>query len=99
MSAPRWLCVGVATAVCAIAARASAQSLSARVDGVRQGVVSFRFPSRPDVCGDGDGSWASGRTVRGSRDERGCVVGPVTVSLGRDDGQTVSVRTCVACTS
>ena len=101
MSARRVLCV-LAAATCASAASLSAQSLSAqslaaRVDGARQGVVSFRFPSRPDVCGDGDGSWSSGQVMHTSYGRRACVNGPVTVSLGRDDGQTVSVRTCVAC--
>jgi hypothetical protein len=100
MSAPRWLWIGLSAVACAIATRLSAQSLSARIDAVKQGVVTFRFAARPGICGDGDGSWSSGDGMHGWRAghaSRGCVVGPVAVSLGRDDGQTVSIRTCVAC--
>jgi hypothetical protein len=69
---------------------------------VRDGTVQMTFPARPGVCGDGRGGvWMQDRN--GSQtftmDGRNfvCVVGPVRVTLGRADGQTVSIRECVAC--
>jgi hypothetical protein len=73
----------------------SAQSLAARVDAVQNGTVLLTFRARPDVCGDGNGG---GMWTRGDRYVRGswvCVNGPVRVSIGRSDKQTVSVRTHV----
>lgn len=78
------------------AARVSAQSLADRIAAVHDGVVHMSFASRPDVCSDGRGSiW----TTRGSYigdGNRVCVHGPVHVTLGRADNQTISVRTRVA---
>ena len=69
-------------------------SLASRVSAVRDGTVEFSFASRPDVCGDGRGSiWTTGNGYRGY----GCIHGPVIVTIGRADNQTVSVRSCVAC--
>lgn len=47
------------------------------------------FESRPDVCTDGNGSsWTSGH----GNSWRPCIHAPVRVTLGRTDGQTISVR-------
>lgn len=78
---------------------ARAQTLASGIDAVRDGTVRFAFAARPDVCSDGRGSlWVNDR---GSSVRSGpgyvCMHGPVRVTLGRDAGQTVSVRTCVAC--
>lgn len=85
----------------ASAASASAQTIASRVNAVRDGTVQMTFPSRPGVCGDGEGSvWIQDgdRTMSwGRRDGSMCIVGPVRVSIGRADGQTVSIRKCVAC--
>lgn len=84
-------------AVCVAAAPLlGAQSVASRVDAVRDGMVRLVFPSRPDVCGDGRGSvWT---TTSGSyRSGFICIHGPVEVTIGRADNQTVSVRSCVAC--
>jgi hypothetical protein len=71
-----------------------ASSLAGRVSAVRDGTVEFTFASRPDVCGDGRGStWTSGNGYR----DYNCIHGPVIVTLGRADNQTVSVRSCIAC--
>jgi hypothetical protein len=77
----------------------AAQTLGSRVAAVRDGTVQLAFPARPGVCGDGHGSVF---TMRG--DDRwygntrsACVTGPVRVSIGKADGQIVSVRSCVAC--
>jgi HEAT repeat protein len=72
----------------------SSASLASRVSAVRDGTVEFTFPSRPDVCGDGRGSiWTNDNGYRGYI----CIHGPVRVTMGRADNQTVSVRSCVAC--
>jgi hypothetical protein len=82
----------LAAAASMAAAPGSAQSLADRIAAVRDGVVRMSFASRPDVCSDGNGStWTRGR-YDGYRD---CVHGPVRVTLGRADGQTISVRTRV----
>lgn len=89
-----------ALAVITVTASAAAQTIASRVDAVRDGTVQMTFPTRPNVCGDGRGGvWIQDGDrviVFGDRD-RQCVVGPVRVSIGRADGQTVSIRKCVAC--
>jgi len=87
-----------AVAVSVAAASIQGQSLAARVDAVRDGTVLMAFAARPGVCGDGHGStWT--RRVQSSDDSRSgqwaCSPGPVRVSLGRAERQTVSVRTRV----
>lgn len=78
-------------------APAGAQSLAARVDAIRDGTVLMHFAARPGVCGNGHGSvW----TRRSGYDYSNvgtwnCLAGPVEVSIGRADKQTVSVRTRV----
>lgn len=75
------------------------QSIASRVDMVRNGSVELVFASRPDVCGDGRGSvWTSGHGYRGSGDGI-CIHGPVRVTMMREDGRTINVRSCVACPS
>lgn len=71
---------------------AAAQSLAARIDAVRDGTVRLTYPARPGVCGDGGG----GVSVTGRHDVDGwtrrCENGPVRVAIGRERGQSVSVR-------
>lgn len=89
-----------ALAVITAATGVAAQTIASRVDAVRDGTVQMTFPARPSVCGDGRGGvWIQDGDhviVFGDRD-RQCYVGPVRVSIGRADGQTVSIRKCVAC--
>lgn len=88
-----WL--GTLVAVAA-AHGAGAQTIAKRVDAVRDGTVELHFTARRGVCGDGRGSIWTDReryTSRGSP----CIEGPIRVRLGRADGSTVSVRTCIAC--
>jgi hypothetical protein len=81
----------LAAAALAVAAPGSAQSVGDRIAAVKNGVVRMSFASRPDVCTDGSGStWTSGRRDRGV-----CLHGPIRVTIGRDNGQTISVRTRV----
>jgi hypothetical protein len=71
------------------------QSLASRINAVRDGTVLMSFSSRPGVCGDGHGStWTRDVTMgRSTGDGRWvCMAGPVRVSIGRADGQVVSVR-------
>jgi hypothetical protein len=83
----------LAGAVALAAAPGSAQSLADRIAAVRNGVVRMSFASRPEVCSDGNGStWTRSSYNDGYR---ACVHGPVRVTLGRSDGQTISVRTRV----
>jgi hypothetical protein len=78
----------------AAAAQLPGQSVASRVNAVREGTVDFTFASRPEVCGDGHGStWTTDNGYRGYN----CMHGPVRVTIGRADNQTVSVRSCVAC--
>ena len=82
------------------ATRGAAQTIASRVDAVRDGTVQMTFPARPNVCGDGRGSvWIQDgdRTMTFGNRGYSCIVGPVRVTIGRADGQTVSVRKCVAC--
>jgi hypothetical protein len=78
-----------------------AQSLSSRIDAVRDGNVDFTFATRPGVCGDGRGSvWTNqGRTFDAGRDHYTCVAGPARVTISKSDAQVVTVRACVACAS
>ena len=79
-----------------VTARAStAQSIAARVNGVRDGTVRMSFPSRPGVCGDGTGSVWTRDTRYDVNGRRACIAGPIRVAVGRDNGVTVSVRTRV----
>src|SRR6185503_2890908 len=88
--------LGLLTAAASLAAAPLlGQSLASRVDAVREGTIEMTFASRPDVCGDGRGSiWT---TRGGGYNSYECVHGPVRVTIGRSDGQTVSIRSCVAC--
>ena len=79
--------------------RAGAQSIAQRVGAVRDGTVALHFATRRGVCGDGRGSvWTTDRGRDMGRSFT-CIEGPVRVRLGRADGQTVSIRTCIACRS
>lgn len=77
------------------AAPIAAQSLANRIAAVREGTIRLSFASRPGVCGDGRGSvWIQDNDKRFGWNDRQyvCVPGPIRVSLGRADNQTVSVR-------
>jgi hypothetical protein len=100
-----WLATTTAIVVATVAAGATdatAQTLAGRIDAVRDGTVQMTFRTRPGVCGDGRGSvWIQDNDRNmgiGDRAYR-CVVGPVRVTIGRADGQTVSIRQCVACST
>lgn len=96
MSARTWWMATVIVAIPALTA--AAQTIAQRVDAVRDGTVEMTFDTRPGVCGDGRGSvWYEGRDQFSNGSRRTCIAGPVRVTLGRSEGQTVSVRTCVAC--
>jgi hypothetical protein len=91
--------VGMALAAASLAAAPLlGQSIASRVNAVRDGTVQLVFPSRPEVCGDGRGSTMT-IDNGGYRSNFNCIHGPITVTLGRADNQTVSVRSCVACRS
>jgi hypothetical protein len=89
----------VAALAAAGARPATAQSVAGRVDAVRDGMVHFSFAPKPGVCGDGNGSMWYQRPDDDKTFNRGymCMRGPVRVAVGRSEGQTVSVRSCVAC--
>jgi hypothetical protein len=80
----------------ASAAESDAQTLAQRVDAVRDGVVLMAFQARPGVCGGSNGSiWTREPWRDGSWDRSACITGPMRVSLGRADGNTISVRVFV----
>jgi hypothetical protein len=94
------LVIASALAITTVANGATAQTIASRVNAVRDGSVQMTFATRPGVCGDGHGSITmhngDGSYGYDSRNFR-CVVGPMLVTIGRADGQTVSIRQCVAC--
>src|SRR5689334_4886194 len=77
-----------------------AQSLARRVNDVRDGTVRVTYASRPGLCGDGretirSGGWfiALPNTYgTGHSDMDICYTGPVRVSIGRSNGESVSYR-------
>ena len=100
MRSSSWVAVAGLVAATVAASEAAAQTIASRVNAVRDGSVLLSFAARAGVCGDGRGSvWISDRDKLSRASDRGwvCVVGPVRVTLGRADGQTVSIRKCVAC--
>jgi hypothetical protein len=71
---------------------ARAQDLAARVDAVQNGRVHLSFAARPGVCGNGQNIQMS----QNSGDwESDCEPGPVRISLERQAGATVRIRTHV----
>lgn len=98
MRAIAWLVTTSTLVVATVASEATAQTLASRVDAVRDGTVQMTFPTRPGVCGDGRGGvWIQDNGYNAGFNDRRCIVGPVRVTIGRADGQTVSIRQCVAC--
>jgi hypothetical protein len=90
-----WFAAASTLAVATAASDARGQSVASRVNAVRDGTVQMMFAPRPGVCGDGHGSvWVQDRGW--SRGQL-CIVGPVRVNLSRSNGQTVTIRKCVAC--
>jgi hypothetical protein len=77
----------------------AAQSFTSRIDAVRDGSVEFTFATRPGVCGDGRGSVLTdnGQTYSAQREGYTCITGPTRVTVGKSEGQVVSIRSCVAC--
>jgi hypothetical protein len=82
-----------------VATRGSAQSLADRIAAVRDGAVELRFRPRAGICADEDGG------IRWMRDFRDggawmssgpCLIGPVSVTIGRDGGEAMSVRMRIA---
>lgn len=87
-------------AVLASAAPLDAQSLAARVSSARAEAVTFRFASRPGLCGDGEHFVRTGRsTYHGSfrvgEPMEPCIAGPVQVRLSLSDGVVGDVRAYV----
>ena len=81
---------------------AGGQSLERRIANVRDGTVRMTYAARPGVCGDGRETVRFGRVITGPSmfgfgrsDMRVCYEGPVRVSLGRSDGETISIRAYV----
>jgi hypothetical protein len=73
----------------------TAQTLAARIDAVRDGTVRLTYAARAGVCGNGDEGVYMMSRRRSDADSWGgrvCEPGPVRVSIGRADGQTVSIR-------
>ena len=91
------LAVAAAIVSAASVPEASAQSIAQRVGAVRDGVVLMAFQARPGVCGTSNGSIWTRDSWNGSGpwDQRGCLPGPMRVSMGRADGATISVRVFV----
>jgi HEAT repeat protein len=77
-----------------------AQSLARRIGSVRDGIVRFTYAARPGVCGDGRDMIRHGPYFvvlpstqgYGHSDQDYCIAGPVRVSIGRRDGESVSYR-------
>ena len=88
--------VAVLMATISVTSSAAAQSLAGRIAAVRDGTVRMSFAARPGVCGDGRGSVCI-RNDAGTWNDRPrvCMAGPIRVSIGRSENQTVSVRTRV----
>jgi hypothetical protein len=69
-----------------------AQGIAARVAGVRDGRVHLSFAARPGVCGNGRNIQMSSSSGDWESD---CEPGPVRVSIERQAGATVRIRTHV----
>ncbi|HEY7235365.1 MAG TPA: HEAT repeat domain-containing protein [Gemmatimonadaceae bacterium] len=77
-----------------------AQSLARQIARVGDGTVRFTYAARPGLCGDGRETIRSGSSIvvlpnmfgYGRSDMDVCFAGPVRVSIGRSNGQTVSYR-------
>jgi PBS lyase HEAT-like repeat len=85
--------------VLAVAQPASAQSLAERVAAAGDGVMTFAFAARPEVCGDGDRAIRIGGTYRTHHGygggSRPCVHGPVQVRLAVREGRVARVESSV----
>lgn len=100
MSARAWWMAAASVAISASAV--GAQTIAQRVDAVRDGTVEMTYATRPGVCGDGRGSsWYQGRNggayVTSYDGRRNCIPGPMRLTLSRSNGETVTIRTCIAC--
>jgi HEAT repeat protein len=86
----------------ALAGPVAGQSLSSRIESVRDGRVGLQFPARPDVCGHGtsyirigngtfvgDGVWINQNDDVVAND---CEPGPARVLLTRSEGRTVNLK-------
>src|SRR5262245_26968190 len=96
IAAAGWLLAGTTL----VAPTVGGQSLERRISTVPSGTIRMTFASRPGLCGDGDDMIRSGPVMvvypsmfgYGRSDRELCFTGPVRVSLGRDAGETVSIR-------
>ena len=78
----------------------AAQQLARRVAEVHDGTVRFTYAARPGLCGDGRETVRNGSSFvvlpssmgYGHSDNGVCFAGPVRVSVGRRDGETISFR-------
>ncbi|HXW97504.1 MAG TPA: HEAT repeat domain-containing protein [Gemmatimonadales bacterium] len=86
------LLLGIAFAA---AAPGTAQTLSQKIDAVRDGHVRLSFTARPGVCGDGEQNISFHRPDRRSEWEGECRDGPVRLALDRASGRTVALRAYV----
>ena len=86
----------IVVALAALAGSAStgasqAASIARRVDAVRDGVISMRFASVPNVCGDGSGStWTQQGAKLTANDESGAAHLGWSVALS-NDGNTALI--------
>jgi len=79
----------------------TAQSVTSRVNSVREGDVRLSFPLRPGVCGDGRNVWygernnysrSDGRSRRDVEYDIDCSTGPGRLVVVRRDGETTELR-------
>lgn len=97
---------GAGLALCAGAGAAAGQDLAERIDRAPDGVVHYRFPARPDVCGDGpsivirrdDGSGSTYGHWRGNGrwNRDACAHGPVHIALEKRAGELTDLDLRVA---
>jgi hypothetical protein len=88
-----FLAGGIALALAATAAGASAQSLERRVSGAPDGTVRFSFAAREGVCGTGHNiNISDGRNPDWESD---CDDGPVRTVLTIADGRVTRLRSSV----
>ncbi len=76
----------------AVPGSVAAQGIASRVDAVRDGRVHMSFAARPGVCGNGRNIQMSSSSGDWESD---CEPGPVRISLERQAGATVRIRTYV----
>ncbi len=82
--------------VLAIAAPLQAQDLAHRIAASRADRVTFTFPGRPGICGNGESFNIRGIQQRwNSDDDRNCIEGPVRVTVNLNGHTPIRIRTTV----